>query len=150
MGNSSGRREDPYRNFRFIIEIDGTTAGGFSEANIPDSTNETVDNKNGPKVPQTKELKNLTKIRKLILRRGIMYSMELCEWRKLVQQGELHQAKKNIVVTLRDEKGNQATKIKFVKTWPTKYEITEPVIKGKEIAIETLELSYQIAIIRRS
>ena len=31
-------RKDPYRSFRFLVEIDGIVQGGFSEATVPDTT----------------------------------------------------------------------------------------------------------------
>ena len=35
-----GKRRDPYRNFKYLVEIDGIVQAGFSEATIPDSTSD--------------------------------------------------------------------------------------------------------------
>jgi phage tail-like protein len=42
-----GERKDPYRNFRFLLEIDGIVQAGFSEVTIPDASNEPVEYREG-------------------------------------------------------------------------------------------------------
>ena len=40
-------RNDPLRNFRFRLEIDGITQAGFSEVTIGETTTEAIDYREG-------------------------------------------------------------------------------------------------------
>ncbi len=55
----TGARTDPYRNFRFRVEIDGIQTASFSEATIPDTTTDTVDYREGTDLPHQKKLSGL-------------------------------------------------------------------------------------------
>jgi hypothetical protein len=54
-----GQRKDPYRNSRFLVEIDGIVQAGFSEVTIPDSSNDVVDYREGNDPPTTRKLPGL-------------------------------------------------------------------------------------------
>ena len=52
-------RTDPYRNFRFRVELDGIQSAAFSEATIPDSTTDPVDYREGTDPTHQKKLSQL-------------------------------------------------------------------------------------------
>ena len=138
------QRKDPYGNFRFRIEIDGIQQAGFSEASIPDSTSDVIDYREGTeKVLYARKLAGLTKHGNLILKWGITFSMELYLWRKMVEDGKVAGARKNIAVILMDEEGNDAARWEFGNAWPSKYKCPDMNAKGNEVAVETLEIVFE-------
>jgi len=139
----AGKRTDPYRNFRFRVEIDGITTAGFADATIPDSTTDSVDYREGTDPTHQRKLSGLTKYGGITLKKGITDSMELYEWKKQVEQTGAANARKNISLILVDEEGNDKARWDIVEAWPTKYDSSDFSAKGNEVIIETLELVHE-------
>ncbi len=139
----TGARTDPYRNFRFRVEIDGIQTASFSEATIPDTSTDTVDYREGTDLPNQKKLSGLVKYGNITLKKGLTDSMELYEWRKLVEQSGAAKARKNISLILTDEEGNDKARWDIVEAWPTKYDPSDFSAKSNEVIIETLEIVHE-------
>ncbi len=136
-------RNDPYRNSRFLLEIDGITQAGFSEATIPDTSQEPIEYREGNEIPTVRKIPGLIKYGNLTLKWGITDSLELYEWRKLVEQGKMKDARRNIAVILMDEEASPKSRWEFGQAWPTKYDAPDLNAKGNDIAIETLEIAHE-------
>jgi len=139
----TGERKDPYKNFRFLVEIDGIVQAGFSEAAIPDSTQDPIEYREGSETPTVRKLPGLVKYGNITLKWGITDSLELYEWRKLVEQGKTKDARRNMAIVLMDEEGNEAARWQFTDAWPSKYDSPDLDGKGNDIAIETLEIVHE-------
>jgi len=139
----TGERKDPYRNFRFLVEIDGIIQAGFSEATIPDSTQDVIEYREGNEPPTVRKLPGLVKYGNVTLKWGITDSLELYNWRKLVEQGKMKDARRNMAIILMDEVGNPAARWEFSEAWPSKYDAPDLNAKGTDIAIETLEIVHE-------
>jgi len=138
-----GERKDPYRNFRYLVEIDGIIQAGFSEATIPDSTSDVIEYREGNEPPYVRKLPGLTKYGNVTLKWGVTDSMELYNWRKLVEQGKMKEARRNMAIILIDEEGNPAARWEFEDAWPSKYDAPDLNAKGNDVAIETLEITFE-------
>jgi phage tail-like protein len=139
-----GERNDPYRNCRFLLEIDGITQAGFSEATIPDTAQDPIEYREGNEIPTVRKIPGLIKYGNLTLKWGITDSaIELYNWRKLVEQGKFSEYRRNIAVILMDEEGSPKSRWEFREAWPTKYDAPDLNAKGNDIAIETLEIAHE-------
>jgi phage tail-like protein len=138
-------RKDPYRNFRFKLEIEGIIQAGFSEATIPDTTSDVVEYREGNEITTVRKLPGLTKYGNITLKWGVTDSLEIYEnWRKLVEQGKMDKArKKNVSIILMDEEGKPAARWNFVNAWPSKYDAPDLTAKGNDVAVETLEIVHE-------
>jgi len=136
-------RKDPYRNCRFLLEIDSITQAGFSEATIPDTTQEPIEYREGNEIPTSRKIPGLIKYGNLTLKWGITDSLELYDWRKLVEQGKMSEARRNMAVILMDEEGKPASRWELSAAWPNKYDAPDLNAKGTDIAIETLEIVHE-------
>ncbi len=133
-------RNDPYRNFRFRIEIDGITQAGFNECAFADSSTEVVEYREGTDPTHPRKLSGQTKYGNVTLKWGITDSTELWDWyQNVVQLGALGN-RKNISITLVDEAGADKSRWELVEAWPTKYDPTDFNAKGNDVAIESLEI----------
>jgi phage tail-like protein len=131
------------RNFRFLVEIDGITQGSFSEATIPDSTQDPIEYREGDESPTARKIPGLIKYGNVTLKWGITDSMDLYNWRKLVEDGKTKDARKNMAIILLDEEGNPSARWEFSQAWPNKYDAPDLSAKGTDIAIETLEIVHE-------
>ena len=139
----AGQRVDPYRNFRFLVEIDGITQAGFSEATIPDSTQDPIEYREGNETPTVRKVPGLIKYGNVTLKWGITDSLDLYNWRKLVEDGKMKDARKNMAIILMDEEGSHKSRWEFNEAWPSKYDAPDLNSKGTDIAIETLEIVHE-------
>ncbi len=138
-----GQRKDPYRNFRFLVEIDGIIQAGFSEVTLPDSTQDVVEYREGNEPPTLRKLPGLAKFGNVTLKWGVTDSLELYEWRRLVEIGKISEARRNVAIIVLDDEGQPAARWEFYEAWPSKYDAPDLNAKGNEVAIETLEIAHE-------
>jgi phage tail-like protein len=139
----AGQRNDPYKNFRFLVEIDGITQAGFREVTIPDSTQEPIEYREGNEPTTMRKLPGPLKYGNLSLKWGITDSLELYNWRKEVEEGKIKSARRNIAIIVLDDEGNNASRWEFSQAWPSKYDTPDLKATGNEIAIENLEIVHE-------
>lgn len=140
---ATGKRIDPYRGFRFRVEIDGITTAAFSEATIPDSTIDSVDYREGTDATHQRKLSGLTKYGNITLKKGLTDSLDIYNWYKQVAQAGASKARKNISLILIDEEGSDKARWDIVEAWPTKYDATDFSAKGNEVIIESLDIVHE-------
>lgn len=136
-------RKDPYRQFRFRVEIDGITQAGFHEVTFADTTTDPVEYREGNEPPTFRKLSGLTKFGNITLKWGITDSMDLYKWRKQVMDTGAGTARKNLSIILVDEAGADKARWDIVSAWPSKYDPPDFSAKGNEVAIELLEIVHE-------
>lgn len=140
---ANARPEDPYRGARYYVEIDSITQAGFSEATIPDTTQDPIEYREGNEIPTVRKLPGLIKYGNVTLKWGTTDSMDLYNWRKLVEEGKMGDARRTMAIVVLDEEGNDAARWEFVNAWPTKYDAPDLNATGSDVAIETLEICHE-------
>jgi phage tail-like protein len=133
-------REDPYRNFRFRVDIDGVAAAHFSEVMIGETTTEAIDYREGPEPTHVRKLPGLTKYGNITLKRGVTENQVIWQWHKDIVDGKIGEKRKTIAITLIDEAGQDKARFVVSEAWPTKYDPSDLNAKGNEVFIELLEL----------
>jgi phage tail-like protein len=134
-------RNDPYRNFRFRVEIDGIAAAAFSEVQIGATTTDVVEYREGTDPPNVRKLSGLTRYGHITLKRGITSSLELYQWHQAIVAGQLLSHRRRVVIVVQDESGTDQARFVVDDAWPVRYEIGTLDAKGNEVLIETLELA---------
>lgn len=135
--------QDPYRNFRFRLEIDGIQQAGFREVTVPDSTQDVVEYREGHERPTPRKLSGQVKYGNVSLKWGMTDSRELYTWRKQVEDAGAEGHRKPIAIILIDEQGNDAGRWNFERAWPIKYDAPDLNATGSDIAIEDLEIAHE-------
>ncbi len=136
-------KTDPYRQFRFRVEIDGITQAGFSECSFADTTTDPVEYREGDEPPVQRKLSALTKYGNITLKWGITDSMDLYNWRQQIVDTGAQGARKNMSIILHSEDDTPKCRWDLVRAWPTKYDPPDFSAKGNEVAIETLEIVHE-------
>lgn len=132
-------RVDPYRQMRFILEIDGIAKAGFSHCRVPSASSGVITYREGNEPPTPRKLPGLNQYGPLILETGITdSSIELYEWRTLVEQGKMDEARRAIALVLLDATGNPAARWTFREAWPSQYEGPRLSAVADDVAIERL------------
>jgi len=132
-------RVDPYKNFRFLVEIDGINQAGFSECSGFGSEVEVIEYREGGEQVAVRKLPGRVKFPNITLKRGVTNSRELYDWHRAVLQGQVQ--RKSGAIILLDDAGTPQVRWVFREAWPIKYEGPDLCAKGSDVAIETLVIT---------
>lgn len=133
--------QDPYRNFNFLVEIDGITQAGFAECTGFGASNDPIEYREGGENTTVRKLPGVTKYPNITLKWGITDSRELYDWFRDITQGKVE--RKNGSIILNDLDGTEKVRWNFVRGWPTKWDGPDFNAKGTDVAIETLEIAHE-------
>jgi phage tail-like protein len=138
----TAQRVDPYRNFNFLVELDGIAQASFIECSGMGNTTEIIETRDGGDNTTVRKLPGKTTHADITLKGGVTASIEMWTWRQTVIDGTF--ARKNGSIVVYDLK-NQAevARWNFVNAWPTKWEGSMLTAKGTDIAVDTLVLAHE-------
>ena len=135
-------RKDPYRNYNFLVEIDGVTVAGFAECSGVCIETTVVEYRNGNELNHVRKLPGLTKYSNIVLKRGFTSeARDLWDWYKTVLDGTTERRSGSIV--LLNQARQESARWNFRDAWPCKYEGPVFNARGNETAIETFELAVE-------
>jgi phage tail-like protein len=134
-------RNDPYKVFNFIVELDGIASAGFTECSGLSTTTEVIEYREGNDKAGIRKLPGLTKFSNIVLKRGFTRSSELWNWRKTVMNGTVD--RRSGTITLLADDHTPLARFRFHNGWPAKWEGPALNAKSSEVAIETLEIAHE-------
>src|SRR5215475_8673085 len=138
-------RDLPYENQNFRVDLgDGSEgpAASFSQVILPDISIDVIEYRTGnDKESGAHKLPGLAHYGNVILRRGIIGSLNLYNWINQVRNGDA-KAKRNVIIALLAE--DLATVVliwKLLRALPVKYSFGDLNAKGTDVAMEELVLA---------
>jgi phage tail-like protein len=138
----TGKPVDPYRNFNFLVEIDGIAQGSFTECSGLGATTEVIEAREGSENTTVRKLPGKTTYSDITLKWGTTSSNELWRWRERVIEGDVDRRNGSIVVfDLRNKR--EVVRWNFVRAWPSQWQGPGFSAKGNDLAIETLVLVHE-------
>lgn len=138
----TGQRVDPFRNFNFLVELEGIAQASFTECTGLGSTTEVIENREGGDNVTVRKLPGKTTYNDITLKWGVTSSTELYEWRQQIIDGLV--LRLNISVVLFDLANSlEVARWNVFRAWPTRYEGPSLNAKGNDIAIDTLVLAHE-------
>jgi phage tail-like protein len=123
-------RVDPYKNFRFLVELDGIVQAGFTDCSGFGSEMEVVEYREGGDPDHVHKLRAKAVFPNITLKWGVTDSHELYDWHQAALKGDLQ-----------DDTGQEKVRWNFFDAWPSKWEGSALTAKGNDAAIETLTVS---------
>ena len=136
------RRDNPYLNFNFLVDVGAGDDLGFSEVDLPAGEVEVIEYREGSdRVSAARKLPGRVEYPNVVLRRGIAGRLELFEWWRSIRDGTLD--RRNVTITLLDEQRKPVQRWRLRNAWPAKVDYSTLQGRGNEVAIETLELAHE-------
>ena len=132
-------RVDPYKNFRFLVELDGIVQAGFTDCSGFGSEMEVVEYREGGDPDHVRKLRAKAVYPNITLKSGVTDSHELYDWHMAALKGDLQRKHGSII--LQDDTGQEKVRWNFFNAWPSKWEGSAFTAKGNDAAIETLIVS---------
>lgn len=136
---ANGERNDPIRNFNFLLEIDGITQARFTECSGFNSEVEVVDYREGGEAINVRKLPGKVTYGDITLKWGRTDSTELYKWHKTAVGGKVE--RKNGGIVLLDEAGEEKARWSFFEGWASKWEGASLNSTGSEVAVESLTIT---------
>jgi phage tail-like protein len=138
----TGKRDDPYPQYNFLVEIDSVGRAGFMECSGMTTDNDAIDYREGADVRlNVRKLTGLRKYTNLVLKRGYTKDKNLWEWRKKLINGKVERRSAEII--LLDEERNEVLRWRIREAWISKWDSGPFNAKTNEVAIETVELVHE-------
>ena len=140
-------RDVPYGNQHFRVDLgtgDAGPAAGFSHVVLPDIFIDVIQYRTGnDKESATHKLPGLAHYGNVILRRGIIGSLDLYNWINQVRNGDANARRTVTISLLTEDLANVVLTWKLLRAWPIKYSCAPLEAKGTDVAIEELVLAYE-------
>lgn len=130
------KRPDPYRGFRYRVEIYGLQQAGFQTVSGLERESKIEPFREGGVNNYEHQLVTLTTYRPLTLKRGLVDPM-LWDWHHEVIEGEVQ--RRTITITLMDDGGNEVWHWICKNAFPSKWSGSELDATGNTIATESVE-----------
>ncbi len=138
-------RTDPLVGFHYAVEVQGMVTGYFTECAGLGSEHEVIEHKvvdeKGKevimKIPGRLKWENVT------LKRGITDNMDIWDWRKKVEDGDVDGARANGSIVMFDQHLGERARWNFEGAWPVK--VSGPSVKSdsNELGIEELSIAHE-------
>jgi phage tail-like protein len=127
---------------RWHLETDGITDAVFKEVTGLDSESQVVEVTHaGPKGTNTiYKIPGNIKYSNIVFRRGMTDDSKLYEWRKLVEDGKIGEARKNGTITLYAPDMTVVKRFHFFGGWPCKLKGPALDATKNEMVVEEMEL----------
>ena len=127
---------DPYRAFRFTVQIDGIENGGFQSVSGLERTSKIEPYREGGNNHFEHQLITQTTYPALTLKKGLV-DTSLWDWHRDVIRGTI--VRHNITVTLRDDANNDVWSWICEKAFPSKWTGAELDATANAVATESIE-----------
>jgi len=132
-------RVDPYKNFRFLVELDGIVQAGFTDCSGFGSNVEVVEYREGGDPATVRKLPGKSSYPDITLKWGITDSRELYDWHRTAVNGAVQ--RKNGSIILQDDLGQEQIRWNFYSAWASKYDAPDFTAKGNDVAIDAITIS---------
>jgi phage tail-like protein len=138
-------REDPLVGFHFAIEIQGVVNGYFTECSGIGSEQEVIEHKVVTETGQEVVMKipGRLKWENITLKRGITSNMDIWNWRKQVEDGEVDSARRDGSIIMYNQHLSPVARWDFEKAWPMKVSGPQPKADSNDIGIEELTITHE-------
>lgn len=139
MPTPTGQRDDPYGQYNFLVEIDGVTRAGFTEATGLTIETDPMEYREGADLTHNvRKLRGLTKYTNISLKRGYTQDKSLWDWYKATINGFVE--RRSLEVALLNENRDEVLRWRVREAWIGKMDMGPFNATTNEVAIEAIDL----------
>lgn len=134
-------RIDPYKSFKFLVEIDGIINAGFSEVSGLSIETEVEARREGGVNDMVYQFAKGTKYSPLTFKKGLTDDIQFWKWYQDVVNGKIK--RKNGTIILLDAGGFHLKWWRFYDAYPIKWEGSPLNATANSVVIESIVLAHQ-------
>ena len=132
-------RPDPFRGFRFLIEIDGIASGGFMRVKGLSREVKHESQREGGVNDYEHKLLTVVTHPVVVLERGLALD-DLWKWALAAADGDV--VRRTVYVRLRNEANDKAFAWQIAHALPVKWACSDLDANASQVTMETLELAH--------
>ena len=137
---------DPYRGYKFEVEIAGFNRAGFSKISGLKQTTEAIDYREGGDNETPRKIPGQTTFDDITLERGLSKDEDFIKWMSEIfdidrvdgHQGDEETFRRDITIYLKNKAGRRVKRWKVSRAWPKERSYGDLDANGNDILIETL------------
>lgn len=142
---------DPYRNFKFELEIDGFVRAGAVKITGLKRTTEKIEYREGGDNETPRKIPGQTTYEDLTISRGVSEDEDFVKWSQQVynvdnvdgEQGPNEDFRKDVTIYLKDKAGRRVKKWKASRSWPCEDGVDDLDASANDILSENLVLCHE-------
>jgi len=134
-------RQDPLRGFRFLLEIDGITSGGFSRVKGLSREVKYESYREGGVNEYEHKLITQVSYPVIVLERGLALD-NLWKWALDVADGIVESKRKTVLIRLQNEAGENVWAWQVERALPVKWSVSDLDAQSSQVVMESLELAH--------
>lgn len=131
--------QNPYKQFRFLVEIHGIQQAGFSECSSVGSHLEVVEYRDGGDVINVQKFPGKVSYPDITLKWGMTDNQELYSLHLQAVKGHIKKVSGSVIQL--DDTGAEKIRWNFFNAWPSKWDGPAFNAKGNDLSINTLTLT---------
>lgn len=142
---------DPYRNFKFEVEIDGFARAGFSKVSGLQHSIEVTEYREGGENETPRKLPGQSTFEDVTMERGMSNDSDFVDWIQQVfnldnAEGEQNNGvgeefRRNVVIFLKNKSGQRVVKWTVFRAWPMQDGSGDLDASSSDVLISTLVLT---------
>lgn len=132
-------RADPFRGFRFLVEIDGLSSGGFTRVKGLSREVKTESYREGGVNDYEHKLLTVVNHPMVVLERGLALE-DLWQWALKTADGEVE--RRHVYVRLRNEANEKAFAWQILWALPVKWACSDLDATNGQVSMESIELAH--------
>ena len=140
-----GKHKDPLPASFFYLDIGGVITGHFRECSGLSSESEVIEHKAVDEKGRNIVFKipGIIKYENLVLKRGVTDDMAMWEWRKMVEDGKIVEARRDGSIIMYNQDNEAVARWNFYNAWPVKVSGPQLSAGSNEIAVEELTIAHE-------
>ncbi|MCB8951959.1 MAG: phage tail protein [Ardenticatenales bacterium] len=132
--------------FHWALDVqNGKIVGYFTECSGIGSEHDIIEHKVVTETGQEVVMKipGRLKWENIVLKRGITSNMDIWNWRKQVEDGDVDGARCDGSIVMYDQSLNEVARWNFERAWPVKVTGPQPKSDSNEISVEELHITHE-------
>lgn len=148
----NGSRRDPYKNFKFLVRMDGRVVAGVSKVGALKRTTEVVKHRDGGDPSTSRKSPGKSEFEAITLERGVTHDRDFARWANKVwnfgaglgMETSLADYKRDLRIELLNEAGQVAIAYNVYRAWVSEFEaLAELDANGNAVAIQKIKLEIE-------
>lgn len=134
-----GKRQDPFRGFRYVVEMEGLVSGGFLRVKGLSREVRVESYKEGGVNEYEHKLASNVTYPNLVLERGLALD-DLWKWAQAAADGNVQ--RRSLWIRLQDEANDKAWAWEIAQAIPVKWSASDLDATSQQVVMESLELAH--------
>lgn len=142
-------RQDPYKNFKFRLKMDGRYVAGISRISALKRVSEVIRHRDGGDVSAVRLSPGAISFEPITIERGVTHDLEFERWANKVwshgsrpgEEASLKDFRKDLILELCNEAGQVVLAYRIYRCWPSEFQVLPDLdANGNAVAIQSLVL----------